>query len=133
MKEKKFYQKWWFWAICLFIVITIINSNNEVSEKSNVENVVKIESSEEKLLKKLSAWDGSLRPLVDIVKENMKDPDSFDHDKTTYLQTKNDSTDFLIKMTYRGKNSFGAVVKNSVRCIYNINSENIRDFSQSQL
>ncbi|HLS37942.1 MAG TPA: hypothetical protein VK023_06675 [Sphingobacterium bovisgrunnientis] len=84
-------------------------------------------TSEEILRFQLSAWDGSLPPLVDVVKEAMHDPDSYDHSRTTYIQTKNDSTDFLISMEYRGKNAFGAVVKNQVKCIYNINTRGIRD------
>lgn len=61
--------------------------------------------------RQFSAWDGSHRPLVRRVKESMKNPDSFEHVKTTY--TEQDDM-ILVLMTYRGKNSFNAVVTERV-------------------
>lgn len=92
----------------------------------------KIVTKEEKMLDALSKWDGSLPPLVEVVKEAMNDPDSYKHEKTTYIQTKVDSTDFLITMIYRGKNAFGGVVKNTVKCVYNVDSKSIRDIRSFQ-
>lgn len=178
-KEKKFYQKWWFWVITFVVVVSIGNAitrpgrikdlNNKISniDMSDTSSALLVldslymrhkidtgdtdfgplvkeikskmislgkdpdyvapKTSEEILRFQLSAWDGSLPPLVDVVKEAMHDPDSYDHSITTYLKTKNDSTDFLITMEYRGNNAFGAKVKNKVRCIYNIKTRQIRD------
>lgn len=58
-----------------------------------------------------SAWDGSHRALVDLIKENLNDKKSFEHEKTTYI----DKGDYLIiKMVYRAKNAFGGVILQNV-------------------
>jgi hypothetical protein len=55
--------------------------------------------------------DGSHRSLSAQVKEAMKNPASYEHVKTVYV----DKGDYvLVKMTYRGTNSFNAVVTNAV-------------------
>lgn len=54
-----------------------------------------------------SGYDGSHSTLKRVVKENMKDPSSFDHIKTNY---EDKGSYILVQMSYRGKNSFGAKV-----------------------
>lgn len=59
-----------------------------------------------------SAWDGSHNGLTTYIKDAMNDPGSYEHVKTVYWDRK----DHLIVMTtFRGKNAFGGVVKNSVK------------------
>lgn len=59
-----------------------------------------------------SSYDGSHRNLVKFVKSNMNDPDSFDHTSTNA----HDLRDHLVvNMEYRGKNSYGAVVKGFIK------------------
>lgn len=61
----------------------------------------------EKIRMQFSVWDGSHSKLKRLVKDNMNDPDSFDHEETTY----DDKGKYvIIQMRYRGKNSFGALV-----------------------
>lgn len=75
-------------------------------EKQSVENQ-KIAARKEKILKQFSSWDNSHKNLKRWIKDNMNDPKSFEHVKTTYT----DKGDYLlIYMNYRGKNSFGATV-----------------------
>ena len=58
-----------------------------------------------------NAWNGSHIRLTDYIKEVMNDPDSYDHDETTYR----DFQSYLIVTTsFRGKNAFGGVVKNEI-------------------
>lgn len=85
----------------------------------------KVVPTEELLNKQLSAWDGSLPPLVNLVKEAMNDPDSFEHDKTLYLKSTKDSNEFVITMTYRGKNAFNAKVREQIKCLYNVQTKRI--------
>ena len=59
-----------------------------------------------------SAWDGSHLNLASYVKDNMNDPDSYEHDKTVYWDRKDH---LIVSMTFRGKNAFGGVVKNTVQ------------------
>lgn len=56
-----------------------------------------------------SGWDGSHKQLTKIIKESMHDPDSYDHVKTTYIDT---GKDLIIETTYRGKNAYGGLVLN---------------------
>lgn len=65
----------------------------------------------EKLAECFSAWDGSHRNLEALVKKSMNDPNSYEHEETRYA----DKSDHLIvQTTFRGKNGFGGVVKNTV-------------------
>jgi len=59
-----------------------------------------------------SAWDGSHRALTKYVKEQMNDPDSFEHVETKYWDMKDH---LIVSMTFRGKNAFGGTVKNIVK------------------
>lgn len=63
-----------------------------------------------------SGWDGSHKALVELVKENMNDPKSFQHAKTTYtIDTEQKSIN--IHMKYRGKNGFGGLILTSVTAV----------------
>lgn len=75
-------------------------------EKQSIENQ-KIAARKEQIAKQFSSWDNSHKNLKRWIKDNMNDPKSFEHAKTTYT----DKGDYLlIYMNYRGKNSFGATV-----------------------
>ncbi|QQT29848.1 hypothetical protein I6I99_21270 [Sphingobacterium multivorum] len=87
----------------------------------------KIITKESIMINDLSEWDGSLPAFVDVIKEDMNDPDSFEHIKTYYRQSKKDSPDFIITMYYRGKNAFGAKIKVGNSCVYNVDTKQIRD------
>ncbi|MFB0925110.1 MAG: hypothetical protein QMB65_07490, partial [Vicingaceae bacterium] len=50
----------------------------------------------------------SHKGLVDLVKRNMNDPDSFEHDETISTVKLNHA---IVFMKYRGKNAFGGIVK----------------------
>lgn len=65
----------------------------------------------EEISRCFSSWDGSHRKLTDAVRDAMHDPKSFEHVETRYR----DGGDRLfLSMTFRGKNKFGAMVKNLV-------------------
>ena len=57
----------------------------------------------------LSSWDGSHRATVNYIKENLKDPDSYQHIKTSITPVDKEGNHILI-MRYRAKNSFGGYV-----------------------
>jgi len=64
-----------------------------------------------KIERQFSSWDGSHRNVVAAVKKAMNDPKSFEHVETGYI----DKGEYLfVKMVFRGKNAFGALVKNTV-------------------
>lgn len=64
--------------------------------------------------KYFSAWDGSCRPLVKVVKASMNDPRSFEHVETIKGQEYNGKVS--VKMKFRGKNRFGGTVLQVVTC-----------------
>lgn len=67
-----------------------------------------------------SSWDGSHRELVKLVKANMNDKKSFEHEKTTYT-TLDDYA--VVIMQFRGKNAFGNMVLNTVKAKVSYNCE----------
>lgn len=69
------------------------------------------EARREKIERQFSGWDGSHRNLTRFIKESMNDPDSYEHVKTVYW----DRGDHLrVRTTFRGKNAFGGLIKNTV-------------------
>ncbi len=58
-----------------------------------------------------SSWNGSHRNLVKLINTKMNNPASFEHVSTKW----SDYGDYIaIFCTFRGTNSFNAVVKNSI-------------------
>lgn len=97
-----------------FDSITINKFNNKLKtvikiipneEQQNQNNVIAVRQNKIKL--QFSSWDGSHSALKSYVKDNMNDPSSFDHIKTTYSDKGNY---LLVQMKFRGKNSFGAKI-----------------------
>jgi hypothetical protein len=70
------------------------------------------EIKKERLENQFSAWDGSHRGLTNYIKNAMNDPGSYEHVETVYWDRKDH---LIVKATFRGKNAFGGVVKNSVK------------------
>jgi len=77
--------------------------------------------------KQFSAWDGSHIKLSRLIKDSMNDPDSYEHVETKYWDMK----DYLIvNATFRGKNAFGGVVKNTVKAKVSLDGENVEIIEQ---
>jgi len=70
------------------------------------------EARKKKIEFQFSAWDGSHRNLERVIKELMNDPDSYDHVETVFWDV---GDHLVVRTTFRGKNRFGGVVKNSVK------------------
>lgn len=58
----------------------------------------------------LSSWDGSHRKFVDAVKQQLNDPDSFEHDETRTWTVREDGRNQVL-MQFRAKNGFGGVIR----------------------
>lgn len=56
----------------------------------------------------LSGWDGSHPQLVETVKSNLRDPDSFEHVETKVTPTAPNGNHILF-MKYRARNGFGGM------------------------
>lgn len=61
-----------------------------------------------------SGWDGSYRPLEKLIKANMNDDSSYKHVSTTYRLLLGNDPHAVVKTTFRGTNTYGGVVKQSV-------------------
>lgn len=111
-KSKKYYGI--LMAISLFLVGSFSDSNNQSVTTAlptppidTTPIFVESAVSDEDVKKQFSAWDGSHYQLTKAVKNAMNDPSSFEHVQTTY--SRKDEVVF-IRMTYRGKNGFGALM-----------------------
>ena len=88
---------------------------------------IAVDARKKKIEAQFSAWDGSHRNLERVIKESMNDPDSYDHAETVY----SDRGDHLIvRTTFRGKNAFGGVVKNSVKAKVSIDGQVLQILEQ---
>ena len=63
--------------------------------------------------KQFTGYDGGRGKLIQLVKDNMNDPKSFKYVSSTRSFM---GDDLIINMKFRGKNSFGAIVEQEVKC-----------------
>lgn len=66
----------------------------------------------EKIKRQFSTWDGSHRSIEEYIKSVMNDPNSYEHVETRYVDF---GEYLLVQTTFRGKNAYGGVVKNTVK------------------
>ncbi len=80
-----------------------------------------------------SSWDGSYRPLEKLIKKAMHNPDSYDHVKTTtrmvYSGIKRPY--MLVNTSYRGTNTFGAIVTSTVSIKVDAKTKEIFEINQT--
>lgn len=111
------------WLILAAVILFIaLSTKPPWRDRTLPEPVVK--TAEELRADRISAgfskWDGSHRDLTRIVKAAMHDPKSFEHVETVYWDKGNY---LMVRMQYRGKNAFGAMVINSVTAYANIDGD----------
>lgn len=64
-----------------------------------------------------SKWDGSVSQVKTYLRDNLKDPDSFQAIEWSPV-SKTEKGDFIVRCKYRAKNSFGGyVVSNQLFCL----------------
>lgn len=72
----------------------------------------------ENIISHFSPLDGSNYEFIDAVKNQMHNPNSFEHIETRYKES--DSSDLILVMKFRGTNGFGGVVTNTAGCKYSM-------------
>lgn len=87
------------YAIIVFVIATFFFGNSSDDAINN--------SEEKWVTAQFSGWDGSHREFTRYIKSTMKNPNSYEHVSTSYRKNYNSLT---VRTTYRGTNSFGAVV-----------------------
>ncbi len=106
----------------LFIIVIFMSifSTDDAAEPDSKKPKTAEELRKDEIGKCFSGWDGSHRNLEKIVKQSMNDPVSYEHEETIYW----DKDDHLIvKLTFRGKNAFGGVVRNWVTAKTSLNCD----------
>jgi len=119
------------WSIYVSVGCTILlvglgmSIDTPVDTNKVTKNEVKVEtvSQEEIALKNeekrkgfhcLSAWNGSHRGVVKFTKKQLRDPKSFEHDKTLVWPVDVNGNHQLV-MQYRAKNGFGGMTSGVVK------------------
>jgi len=73
-----------------------------------------IEAREERIEAGFDPWDGNHRELERIVKAALNDPDSYDHEETTY---RDQGDQLWIRMRFRSRNMMGGMVRHQVMAL----------------
>jgi len=113
-------------------IMNNLNYKPEAKEDVKVETVViqktPQESRKEQIESQFSTWDGSHKKVVDEIKKQMKNPNSYEHIKTVYFDR--EKMDNMVKVVceFRGTNAFNAVVKNTAEAIIDMNGD-IKSFT----
>lgn len=72
-----------------------------------------------------SPWDGSHRKLEKFIKSLMNDEASYDHIKTTYRLVLNENPRAIVTTTFKGRNVFGGMIKQSITAAVDIETGDI--------
>lgn len=110
-------------SLGLFILIGIIAiaSDDDASDSKGTITEITIEgkskAKQKKIESQFSAWDGSHRNLEKLIKENLNDPDSYEHLKTNYWDM--DSL-IVVRTEYTAKNGFGGRVQGAVKARFDL-------------
>ena len=95
-------------VLLVFILLIAMCSGGDDSGTSEPEDLAKSAEDRRKGFHCLSAWDGSSRQFTQLVKANLRDPDSFEHIETRIIPA-NEKGQHAILMKYRAKNGFGGM------------------------
>jgi len=105
------------WILIIGIIVFIMDQCFKNNAKDNA-----LSSDKDKIERNFSKFDGSFTKFKNFIKENLKDPSSFEHVETRYNDNKDGTVTVLMK--YRAKNSFGAIVTEIAKCTLDVNSGN---------
>lgn len=103
-------------SVLLIFMVAVLGMCYQCFNSTSDDSVTKTPEAlrKERIEKAFSSWDGSHRNLEAFVKESMNDPESYEHNSTNYRQIGQDT--IFVMMSFRGKNAFGGVVKQTVTC-----------------
>lgn len=102
-------------GVPIFAIAMIFFINNSANRSTN-----SVDSRRKVIEAQFSTWSGAHRELEKYIKTQMNDPDSYEHVETRYA----DKGDYIaLTTTFRGKNKFGGVVKQTIRAKASISGE----------
>lgn len=82
----------------------------------------------EQIEKQFSVFNGSHDNTVKEIKKQMKNPKSFEHVKTVYIDREKIDNTIKVVCEFRGTNSYNAIVTNRAESIVDLNG-NIKSFT----
>ena len=108
---------------------------NKIQARKERERIAAEKAEEEKkrnerkklVEKQFSSWDGSHRGLTNLIKENMGDPDSYEHIDTKF---RDDGKTIFVITKFRGINAFGGKVINTVSAVVDFEGNVLRIVAQ---
>lgn len=104
-------------AIVLIVLVMVaFNLFTPDKPKAPARPLTAAEQRTQEIEKQFSAWNGAHRDLERRVKTALKDPDSYEHIETKYVD--NGAKGISVLMKYRAKNSFGGYVVESIIASY---------------
>lgn len=116
MQKEGFFSRFKYFFVSIIVLLIAINMCNRETNVSSSEP----KSREQRVTEQFSSWDGSHYALEKLIKKGMHDPSSYEHIETRY----GDKTEYiLVSTSFRGKNAFGALVKNTVNAKVDINGK----------
>jgi hypothetical protein len=109
-----------FFVSLIFIIPYCSQSldKSKLQEKQRIANLSPAQKHQEDVAKQFSPWNGSNYSLENYIKTTMKNPDSYEHVSTKYVDK---GTYLIITTAFRGANSFGAMVTNSITAKVSLN------------
>ena len=119
--------------VFLFAALKFITSIDDHEPQATVTSEIpekKVElTREEKIQRQFSLWDGSHRKLTQTIRQNMNDPDSYEHVETIFAVV---GEDLRVQTKYRGKNMYGGKVLGSVTALVDIETGEILHVIESK-
>ncbi len=115
----------WKVIISFFFAVMFLGYLSQDTKKS-VPGEVKLEqnkSRKELVQEQFSKWDGSHSKLVQYIKANMNDADSYEHVETLYIVDSDSS--IYVTTKFRGTNALGAKVLNEIKARYSFDGSMI--------
>lgn len=105
-------------------------SPKEESKKEAISTNIKTPSElrKEQIEKQFSMLDGSHNNTVKEIKKQMKNPNSFEHVKTVYIDREKIDNTIKIICEFRGTNAYNAIVTNRAESIADLDG-NIKSFT----
>ncbi len=114
-------------AVILFLIVKSCFFGSDTEKvRTNADGTVMTER-QIKVEDQFSSWDGSHTGLTKMIKENLNDPNSFEHIETKFK----DNGDFIyVFTTFTAKNGFGGRIKQTVSAKVDFNGNVIEIISQ---
>lgn len=102
---------------------SLFPSKTEIATANNSVKKPDVSEDKDRLIKikaQFSSWDGAHRNLEKLIKEGMHDPGSYEHISTQYTDM---GRYLVVKTIFRGKNGFGALIKNTITARVSLSGE----------